>query len=192
MRSTLALLLLAVPAALGLGLWSAWLAVRSPTPIDTITLGAWQAWPNAGTADADPYSRARQARIGEIPLGSGEGLMLLAQHDDTGEPLQSGCDYRVAGQTPPARLWTIALEDLSGAVVQGENGAAALGSDTLLRATDGAFEIALSQEPQTGNWISTREAERFRVVIRLYDTTARTGTELTTLFMPRIVRDQCI
>ncbi len=190
MRSTLALLL-AIPAALCLGLWSAWLAVRSPTPIDTITLGAWQAWPNAGTLDADPYSRARQARIGEIPLGSGEGLMLLAQNDDAGEALHAECDYRIAGQTPPARLWTIALEDLSGVVVQGEDGAAALGSDTLLRATDGTFEIALSREPQTGNWISTRKTERFRLVIRLYDTSARTGTELTTLFMPSIVRGRC-
>jgi hypothetical protein len=190
LRSTFALLV-AVPAALILGLWSAWLAVRSPTPIDTITLGAWQAWPNAGTSDADPYSRARQARIGEIPLGSGEGLMLLAQNDDSGSPLFAECNYRVAGQTPPARLWTMALEDLNGEIVQGSSGAAALGSDTLLRASDGSFEIALSKEPQTGNWISTRGVDRFRVVIRLYDTTARTGTELTTLFMPRIVRGRC-
>src|SRR5688572_23413496 len=65
--------------SLGLGLWSAWLAVRSPSPIDAITLGPWQAWPNAGTKDVDPYSRARLARTGEIPLGSGEGLTLLAQ-----------------------------------------------------------------------------------------------------------------
>lgn len=190
MRYTLAFIA-AVPAALTLGIWSAWLAVRSPTPIDTITLGAWQAWPNAGTAAADPYSRARQARIGEIPLGSGEGLMLLAQSDDNGGELVADCDYRIAGQTPPARLWTIALEDLSGEVVEGDNGAAALGSDTLLRSTDGSFEITLSKEPRTGNWISTRNAERFRVVIRLYDTTARTGTELTTLFMPRVVRGRC-
>jgi hypothetical protein len=165
--------------------------VRSPTPIDTITLGAWQAWPNSGTADADPYSRARQARIGEIPLGSGEGLMLLAQTDDSGAPLLATCNYRVAGQTPPARLWTIALEDLNGEIVQGPNGTAAMSSDTLLRTADGSFEIALSEQPQTGNWISAHDVDRFRVVIRLYDTTARTGTELTTLFMPRIIRDQC-
>lgn len=190
MRSTLALLL-AVAAALTLGLWSAWLAVRSPAPIDTIALGAWQAWPNAGTADADPYSRARQARIGEIPLGSGEGLMLLAQSDDSGAPLLATCNYRIAGQTPPARLWTVALEGLNGELVESASGTAALGSDTLLRAPDGSFEIALSPKPQTGNWIPTDGAERFRIVIRLYDTSARTGTELTTLFMPRIIRDRC-
>ena len=68
---------------------------------------------------------------------------------------------------------------------------AALGSDTLLREDDGSFEIALSARPQGGNWISTEGAGRFRVVVRLYDTTARTGTELTTLAMPRITRDRC-
>ena len=190
MRSIVALLV-ATAAGLTLGLWSAWLAVRSPTPIDTISLGAWQAWPNAGTADADPYSRARQARIGEIPLGSGEGLMLLAQSDDTGADLVATCSYRIVGQTPPARLWTVTLEHPDGGVVRGSGGDAALGSDTLLRAIDGSFEIALSRTPQAGNWISTGDAGGFRVVIRLYDTTARRGTELTTLFMPGIIRDRC-
>ncbi len=188
---TVAVLLIGIASAAALGLWSAWLAVRSPAPVDTIELGAWQAWPNAGTAEADPYSRARLARTGEIPLGSGEGLVLLALTDDSGAPLTTSCEYRVVGQTPPARLWTVAVEDPDGHVIEGDNGAAALGSDTLLRAPDGSFQIVLSPTPQTGNWISTKDAKHFRVAVRLYDTTARTGTELTTLFMPRIARDGC-
>ena len=171
---------------LALGLWSAWLAVRSPAPIDTITLGAWQAWPNAGTADADPYSRARLARTGEIPLGSGEGLMLLALTDDARRRRSSRlrlhdrrADAAGAALDGRAREPGRACRRASGTSV------AALGSDTLLREPDGSFEIALSPRPQGGNWISTDEAERFRVVVRLYDTTARTGTELTTLAMPR-------
>jgi hypothetical protein len=177
--------------SLGLGLWSAWLAVRSPSPIDAITLGAWQAWPNAGTEYVDPYSRARLARTGEIPLGTGEGLTLLAQTDDSGAPLTARCDYRVAGQTPPARLWTLSLEDGDGRIVTERDKVAAIGSDVLLRAPDGGFEIALSRDPKAGNWISPDAAERFRIVVRLYDTTARTTTALTTLAMPRIVRERC-
>ena len=41
-------LCLSLGLGLSLGLWSAWLAVRSPTPIDVIRLGPWQAWPNIG------------------------------------------------------------------------------------------------------------------------------------------------
>lgn len=190
MRSAL-VLFLGVVLSLALGLWSAWVTVRSPAPIDAISLGPWQAWPNAGTADVDPYSRARLARTGEIPLGSGEGLVLLAQTDDSGEPLTSTCDYRVAGETPPARLWTLSLEDTDGQVVTDRDMVSALGSDVLLRTPEGAFEIALSSNPKAGNWLSTDAAPRFRIVVRLYDTTARLVTALTTLAMPHIVRERC-
>jgi hypothetical protein len=188
---SVSVLLTVVALSLGLGLWSAWLTVRSPAPIDTIRLGAWQAWPNAGTDEVDPYSRARLARNGEIPLGSGEGLLLLAQADDRGEPLFARCEYRIVGQTPPARLWTVTLEDEDGRVVPAPDGIAALASDALLRLSDGSFEIALARTPRSGNWISTEAAEQFRVVVRLYDTTARTGTALTILSMPRVIRDRC-
>lgn len=182
---------LGLALSLALGLGSAWVAVRSPAPIDAIELGAWQAWPNAGTANADPYSLAWLARTGEIPLGSGEGLMLLAQSDDSGNPLTSNCDYRIFGQTPAARLWTLSIEDSEGRVAARGNAVAALGSDVLLHTPDGGFEITLSKNPQAGNWVSTEQAASFRIVVRLYDTAARTTTALTTLTMPRILRRRC-
>ena len=76
-------------------------------------------------------------------------------------PLTQACDYRIVGQTPPARLWTVALEDPDGRVVDGADGAAALGSDTLLRAPDGSFEIVLSAQAanaETGSPPRTRSA----------------------------------
>jgi hypothetical protein len=184
-------LIAGVGLSLALGLWTAWLTVRSPAPIDAITLGAWQAWPNAGTEDVDPYSRARLARTGEIPLGTGEGLTLLAQNDDLGAPLTSRCSYTIAGQTPPARLWTLAVEHTNGRVIMDRGELGAIASDALLRTSDGGFEIVLSRDPKAGNWVSTDHASRFRVVVRLYDTTVRTTTALTTLTMPRISRERC-
>jgi hypothetical protein len=183
--------LLIAGLSLVIGVWTAWLAVRSPAPIDAISLGAWQAWPNAGTANVDPYSRATLARTGEIPLGSGEGLMLLARTDDAGQVLTSRCDYTVTGQTPPARLWTLTIEDGAGRVVAQGDQIAAIGSDVLLREPDGSFEIVLSPAPRGGNWVPTGRASQFRVVVRLYDTTARMVTALTTLSMPQIVRERC-
>jgi hypothetical protein len=185
------LLLVGAALSLGLGLWSAWLAVRSPVPIDVVTVGAWQAWPNAGTPEVDPYSRARLARAGEVPLGSGEGLALLAQADDSGAPLTARCVYRIAGQTPPARLWTLSLETLEGRAMRNVHGLSAIASDALLRRPDGTFEIVLAPVPQPGNWVSTAEAGRFRVAVRLYDTTARLVTALTELTMPSVERERC-
>lgn len=190
MRSVL-VLVAGLAAALSLGVWTAWLAVRSPVPVDAILLGPWQAWPNAGTDRVDPYSRARLARNGEIPLGSGEGLALVARVDDAGRPLDARCDYRVAGQTPSARLWTIALEDPQGRTISPGNVPAALPSDSLLRLPDGSFQIVVSRNPQAGNWIASGAPGPFHIVVRLYDTTARVVTALTVLSMPRIIRERC-
>lgn len=191
MRTTAALFL-TVALGVALGLWSAWLTVRSPAAIDAIVLGPWRAWPNAGTSDVDPYTRARLARTGEVALGSGEGLMLLARTDGEGAQLRSDCDYRIAGETPPARLWTLDVEDEAGRVLEGQGRPAALGSDALLRQPNGSFQISLSRTTKAGNWVPTVGRRRFQVVVRLYDTTARTGTALTTLIMPEIKREACV
>ena len=184
-------LLIGAFASLLLGLGSAWLTVRSPAPVDAIAIGAWQAWPNAGTANVDPYSRARLARTGEIPLGSGEGLALFARTDDEGRPLASACTYRVIGQTPPARLWTLGLEGDDGQPIFDRGAASAISSDALLRLPDGSFAVVLSRRAHAGNWVSPGDADRYRIVLRLYDTTARTVTGLTTLTMPHIRREGC-
>lgn len=190
MRS-LFVLVVGLALSVGLGLGTAFLAVRSPAPVDAISLGAWQAWPNAGTPNVDPYSRARLARNGEIPLGSGEGLPLLARTDDSGAVLRSGCEYQIVGATPPARLWTLAVETADGRTPATGGEIAALGSDIIVRMPNGAFQVALSSEPRPGNWISTQGLDQFRLVVRLYDTTARLVTALTTLAMPRITRLSC-
>lgn len=190
MRSTF-VLFLSVAIALALGLWSAWAAVRAPRPIDAIVLGDWTAWPNAGTPDVDPYSRARMARTGEIALGSGEGLTLLARTDGEGRPLDGACDYRIAGAMPPARLWTLSLENENGQVLQDGGRPAALASDALLREPDGTFRISLARVTTPGNWAPTLGHGTFQVVVRLYDTAARTGAVLTSLAMPQITRGTC-
>jgi hypothetical protein len=182
---------LALCLAVGAGLASTWLAVRSPTPVDVIQSGPWAAWPRAGTPEGDPYSRARLARSGELPLGSGEGLAVIAASDDGGEPLRGDCDYRVEGQMPAARLWTLAVERADGLPLPSTSVRRAIGSDSVLRANDGVFSIAVSPRPQAGNWLSGQGAQEIRLVARLYDTTARAVTPLTRLVMPRITRERC-
>ncbi|MYZ50487.1 DUF1214 domain-containing protein [Propylenella binzhouense] len=183
-------LLLSMAAAILLGGGTAYLAVRSPAPLDVLSAGPWKAWPRAGTADGDPYSRARLARTGEIPLGSGEGLEISTETDSSGAPLRARCDYRVAGQTPTARLWTAAVEP-----PEGEPGvpgrARAIGSDAILRRPDGSFELVVSPAPHAGNWISSAGMDRFRIVMRLYDTTARVDTAIASLVMPDVVAEGC-
>lgn len=183
-RSTVIALIVLISVGLGLG--SAWMAARAAAPIDSHTLGSWSTWPNAGTADTDPYSRARLARNGELPLGAGEGLALYAANDGNGRTLSGRCTYEIEGQTPPARLWTMGLETPEGRPLPAKRTMTAIGSESVVRQSDGSFRIVVSPRPQAGNWLSSAGAGDIRVVVRLYDTTARTLTELTDFSVPDI------
>ncbi|MDH3195774.1 MAG: DUF1214 domain-containing protein [Hyphomicrobiales bacterium] len=197
MRYQLPLGLLGIVAAgFGIGMGSAWLMTQSIQPLDAITLGVWIASPNAGTPDADPYSRARLARTGELPLGSGEGLALVARTDSGGRALQSDCIYRVLGHTPQARLWTLSVEAADGRALASGGNITAVGSEGLFRQGDGGLNVVVAPTPQAGIWLASNGTERFdspiRLVARLYDTPARTVTALTNFVMPEISRERCL
>jgi hypothetical protein len=185
-----------VAAGFGIGISSAWYTTQSIQPLDAIKLGPWVASPNAGTPDADPYSLARQARTGELPLGSGEGLALVARTDSSGRELQSDCIYRVLGQTPQARLWTLSVEAADGRPLASGGNITAVGSDGLFRQGDGGLDVVVAPTPQAGIWLASNGGRSFespiRLVARLYDTPARTVTELTNFVMPAISRERCL
>ena len=95
----------------------AWLSIQNNHGFGTLTIGQWTAWPLAGSQQADPYSKAKVAADGDVPLGAAEGLAFHAQTDERGNPLQRNCQYRIRGTTPTARLWTLAAHDLKDRVL---------------------------------------------------------------------------
>jgi hypothetical protein len=154
-----------------LGLASADWATRGGYPFGGVQVGAWTAWPKAGAANADPYTRAVNARRGEIPLAVGEGLLLTASVDDQGQALDATCSYRVGGGTPPARAWTLTVAGRGPrdpgrpAVREGFT------STEVLRGADGRFSVVLAPDVQPGNWLpSPRDSGPVRLALRLYDT----------------------
>ena len=154
-----------------LGLASADWATRGGYPFGGVQVGAWTAWPKAGAGNADPYTRAVNARRGEIPLAVGEGLLLTASVDDQGQALDATCSYRVGGGTPPARAWTLTVAGRGPrdpgrpAVREGFT------STVVLRGADGRFSVVLAPDVQPGNWLpSPRDSGPVRLALRLYDT----------------------
>ena len=83
-----------------------WLSVQDERGFGALRVGQWTAWPDAGSADADPYTDARIAVDGKVPLGAAEGVLFVAKHDGAGETLRRECDYRINGRLPAARYWT--------------------------------------------------------------------------------------
>lgn len=187
--------LAAYTLALGavLGLASADWATSGGYPFGGVQVGAWTAWPRAGAANADPYTRAVNARRGEIPLAVGEGLLLTAAVDDAGQALDATCTYQIGGATPPARAWTVTVAGRGAR----EPGRAPLRegftSTEVLRTADGRFTITLAPDVQPGNWLpSPRASGPVRLALRLYDTpVAASVGSLDRSSVPAITRLGC-
>jgi hypothetical protein len=157
-----------------------------------VSIGAWTAWPKNGTTGIDPYARATVARTGELPVGSGDGVAFYARADDSGRPLDGRCDVLMSGITPQARFWTLTLYDLDGGLVANSVARHGFTSQEIIRKSDGSFDIMVGPRVRPGNWLPTGGAERYQLVLRLYDTpigmATRAGTEAP---MPILNKGEC-
>ncbi|TIV18639.1 MAG: DUF1214 domain-containing protein, partial [Mesorhizobium sp.] len=150
------LTLLSLAIAIGLGGYSVWYALNAQDGVGAIRIGQWTAFPEVGTLDADPYSKARVAREGVLALGRAEGLAFVAERDDAGEPLRRECTYTIEGSYPTARFWTLYAADQSlGVIDTGKPRQAALQSYEVLRRPDNSVVISVGNHPAPGNWLLT-------------------------------------
>lgn len=188
-------LLVLYALALGaiLGLASADWATRGGYPFGGVRIGPWTAWPRAGSANADPYTRAVNARRGEIPLAVGEGLLMTAAEDDEGRALDASCTYTVAGAVPPARAWTVTVAGRGPRDPKRPHIRDGFTSAEILRQQDGRFAIVLGPEVQPGNWLPSPRADGpMRLALRLYDTpAAASAASLDRSVVPSITREGC-
>lgn len=193
-RNLAAVLLIMIIASM-IGISTAYMVIEREQPLDAVTIGPWKAYPKAGTAAADPYSVAIYTRGTVIPLASGEGLALVARRDGRDQLLDPTCEYRIRGQTPTARLWTLTAVDGKGRLVENLPGRTHLVSNQLLRSPDGNFEIAVAKDARAGNWLplsaAANASDGLRFVLRLYDAPVTTGAALDGVTMPEIERLAC-
>lgn len=179
-----------------LGISSAYLIIERERPLVAVTIGPWETYPNAGTADADPYSVAIYTRGAKIPLASGEGLEVIARKDSDGAPLSPTCRYRISGQTPTARLWTLTATNGAGRLMETLPGRVNLNSRQIVREADGNFEIVAATTPQPSNWLPLAKmpfsTEGLHFILRLYDAPVTTGAALQGVTMPTIKRLDCL
>jgi hypothetical protein len=185
-----ALAVAVVGLALGLLATRATLSERLPIAVDT--LGPWRVEARVGDADADPYTRARIERSGEIPLALGEGLRMTTRTDNEGRRLDPGCLYKVGPRMPPARYWTLEVTDWAGYPLANPAERYVLRSSEILREPDGGFAIWVSPRAHAGNWLPIGETGKFALTLRLYDAAlsgAAVGIE--TAVAPAVFRVRC-
>lgn len=187
-----ALILIVLLIAIGGGAASVWYALHTQKGAGAISVGPWTAFPDIGSVRADPYTNARVAREGILALGRAEGLAFIASHDSSGQPLLRQCSYRIEGQLPVARFWTLYAANQSLNVIDtGKFRPAALHSHQLLREPDNSVKITASSHPSPGNWLLTVGHGPLYFVLSLYDTPIANSTGLSGMTMPRIIRGNC-
>ncbi|MET0258348.1 MAG: DUF1214 domain-containing protein [Methylobacterium sp.] len=189
----LVLTLLVIAIALGLGSWSAAYVLDRFESADTLVVGAWHADRTAGAPDADPYSKARLARSGNLGLGLGEGVAFQARTDSQGRELRRECTYRLEGAYPPARVATLAAYDFGGGLIApGEGRPDRLVSLDWMREDDNSAVLRVSSQAQPGNWLATAGDGGFVLALTFYDSPISTDSGAAPIAMPLIVRTGCL
>ncbi|WP_455482292.1 DUF1214 domain-containing protein [Bartonella sp. B35(2025)] len=151
------------------------------------TIDEWNAYPQVGTANTDPYTRARTAKRGEISLGRTEGLIFQIWKDNHGRPLRPHCHYLLKGHIPEARLFTLYTADRFLKPYTSSNEVPfELYTNNIIYESDGSLHINISSTPKTGNWLATVSQKEFGLILTLYDTSIISATELQKLTMPSV------
>ncbi len=186
------LALITLVIAFGGGTLSAWYVVTRFDGFGALSIGQWTAHPEAGTPFSDPYAKARAAREGAFPLGSTEGLAFYAYNDDQGRTLDRQCSYKIEGNSPNSRFWTLYATDRRlTALSPGTDRLPAIHSRQIFRKEDGAFMVSVSPKAQPGNWLATTGTGRMVLVMTLYDTPVGSNSGLVDMKFPAVTRISC-
>jgi len=182
------LIALALSIAFGGGIVSTLYALNVTTGFGAIRLGAWEAFPNAQTAAADPYANPPRAGAATFLWGSAEGPPSGASVDDAGGGLAGGCSSPAGGKPPLARLWTLYAGNTGGQPFAVNPALpAGLNSWTVVRETDSSFTVTVSARAQPGNWLPLPTGNvSFRLTLTLLDTPTAGSSGLIDLSMPKV------
>jgi hypothetical protein len=179
------------PAAVLLGLGTAWYMVQAGTRLSTRTIGPWVAWTSAGRPDAEPYTRAHIALNGLLPVSSTSEIAFRARTDSDGSRLTSGCDYAVVMEDFEPAWWN--LFDGNGGLVPNAAERYAFSSSGAMREPDGRTVIAVGRDARPGNWLPSGRTNRIVLVLTIQDAgwAAAINGGGAPKAMPRIVRAGC-
>jgi hypothetical protein len=184
-------LLVMLTVALGVGFGLSWFALTDGRLFGAFDVGPWAAWPAAGSANPDPYTRAYLSRNGALELGQSEGLQFTAVNDSAGQPLSRACRYRIEGKTPVATFWTLVATDAAGVNIARPDGVPDIHSARLARANDGSAIIYVGRTLAPRNWLEITGDGPFSLVLTLYDVSVFAGSGGTFEGLPAIIKEAC-
>jgi len=183
--------LLMVFIALLTGIGLSYFALADGGLFGAYRINAWTAWPQAGSPNPDPYTRAFVARSGALQLGSAEGIQFVASRDSEGQLLQRTCNYRLMGTTPVASFWTLRAVATNGRSTTPRGSPQNLQSNRLSRTNIGAAILQVGPELAPQNWLEIEGEGPFDLILTLYDASIFAGFGSTISELPTITNKGC-
>lgn len=176
-----------------LGVGSSWYMIERGSALTTVTIGPWVSWTAAGRTDADPYTRAHEARLGILPLSTDVAQTFIARADSEGRALHSSCDYAVEGREIADFWWSLTVFDADGRLIPNVLGRSVFTSDTMAINPDGSYLATLSRDAHAGNWLPTGGAGRLALAFTVLDlgTLAVAQDDDIARMVPTITRRGC-
>lgn len=176
-----------------LGVGSSWYMIERGSALTTVTIGPWVSWTAAGRTDADPYTRAHEARLGILPLSTDVAQTFIARADSEGRALHSSCDYAVEGREIADFWWSLTVFDADGRLIPNVLGRSVFTSDTMAINPDGSYLATLSRDAHAGNWLPTGGAGRLALAFTVLDLGTRAVAQDDDIarMVPTITRRGC-
>ncbi|TWG99304.1 hypothetical protein L598_001500000270 [Mesorhizobium sp. J18] len=192
MLKTVLLIFVTLAVAIGGGAGSVWYALEASRGVGSVTIGQWVTFPDFGTPQADPYSRARFAREGGLSLGQAEGIAFTTNRDTAGALLRADCRYQLTGAVPPSRFWTVYATNAAGRLLPPVGRLQpALQSRELVRLGDGPATVEIGPQPVPGNWLPISGSGPIRLVLTVFDTPISGDAGVIDIRLPQVVRRGC-
>ena len=157
-----------VLTALASGFGSTWLVLENGSRLTSTIDGQWKSWRTAGRPDADPYARAHLSRTGRLPLSSENVQYFMAKTDNQGLRLLGTCEYIIENSDIMSNWWSLSAFDENGKLQKNSAGRYAFNSSTILRDSDGKYQIYLSAAPRARNWLPTNLGNKITLLFRLH------------------------
>lgn len=172
------------------GLLSGWWAISGG--MGGKNYSGWYGSSVTGSADADPWLRARVAVSGLLALNKSQAIYFTRKTDDDGQPLREECSYEVTGEMLPGRWWSVTVYAADNFLPLNDDDALSFDATEVKDDGDGRWSAALSpKRPDVGAWASTRNAGRFDITLRIYQPERRAQADFNTIPMPRVLRMRC-
>lgn len=176
--------ILFVGVALVVGIGSALYVVDSGVRLTTQRNGPWTMWSRSGQRDVDPYTRARYAKLGSLPVSTQIAATWEARFDVEGRRLHSSCEYLIEAEPIDATWYNFAVYDDHGMLIPNSAERYSFTSQTIAANPDGSFFIVLAREARPGNWLPVGGAGRLTLMLTMIEpkpTVAESAAQLPSI-----------